>query len=72
MSRGFGISSKGKAKSRPMRKFTFQYRSTDGCLNLVEIEETSAERAAQQFCTFVADLEQALSLLADKGGEHGK
>lgn len=66
--KGFGTSRKGKAKSHPMRKFTFRYRSTDGFVNLIEIEETSAERAAQQFSTFVADLELALTLLAGEGG----
>ncbi len=71
MAKGFGQSpnkAKQKAKSHLLQKFVFRYRSSDGYLNIVQIEETSAERAAQQFSVFISDLERCLSLL-DKGGE---
>jgi hypothetical protein len=62
---GKGFGKPGKSKSPRTKKYAFSYRSSDGYLNLLEIESASRDEAVQEFDRFVADLEFALRVAAD-------
>jgi hypothetical protein len=64
MPNGFG--KPPKAKSPRAKKYRFKYLSSDGYINVVEIEAFSREEAAQQFQFFVRDLEFSLRVAADQ------
>jgi hypothetical protein len=56
----------GKPPKKPPRtkKYRFTYSSSDGYTNVIEIEAFSREEAAQQFQSFVRDLEFSLGVVA--------
>ena len=58
MFKGFG--EPRKTKSTRIKKYEFNYRSSDGYLNLVKIESASREEAIKEFERFVRDLKFSL------------
>jgi hypothetical protein len=58
MFKGFG--KPPKAKSPQTKKYAFSYYSSDGYVNLLEIESASREQAIKEFERFVRDLEFSL------------
>ena len=65
MSKGFG--KPPKSQSPRVKKYTFSYRSSDGYLNLLEIESASREQAIKEFERFVRDLEFSLRVAGGLG-----
>jgi hypothetical protein len=58
----------GKPPKKPPRtkKYRFRYASSDGYVNVIEIEAFSREEAVQQFQSFVFDLEFSLRVARDQ------
>jgi hypothetical protein len=64
---GQGFGKFSKSKFARVKKYTFSYRSTDGYLNLLEIESVSREEAIREFERFVRDLEFSLRVAGGLG-----
>jgi predicted TIM-barrel fold metal-dependent hydrolase len=62
-SRGFGKPE--KSKSPRIKRYVFQYVSTDEFVNIVQIKAPSRELANKEFERFVSDLEFSLSAAAN-------
>jgi len=62
---GFGKSEKSKPPRT--KKYAFSHRSSDGYLNLLEIEAASREEAIKEFERFVRDLEFSLRVAGGLG-----
>jgi hypothetical protein len=64
---GQGFGKFSKSKFARVKKYTFSYRSSDGCLNLLEIESASRDEAIKEFERFVRDLEFSLRVAGGLG-----
>jgi len=62
-SKGFGKPE--KSKSPRIKRYVFQYVSTDEFVNIVQIKAPSRELANREFEQFVRDLEFSLRVAAD-------
>ena len=62
---GQGFGKPEKSKSPRIKRYVFQYVSTDEFVNIVQIKAPSRELANREFEQFVRDLEFSLRVAAD-------